>query len=65
MASQRQYAPSISTLVEEDEEGVVQEIGVTRVPLSQWRKVKTRAGIVPWLKVYANLWYKTFVKDIC
>ncbi|KAF2656120.1 hypothetical protein K491DRAFT_657139 [Lophiostoma macrostomum CBS 122681] len=51
MASQRQYAPSISTLVEEDDEGVAQELGVTRVPLSQWRKVKTRAGIVPWLKV--------------
>ncbi|KAL9619323.1 MAG: hypothetical protein Q9160_006088 [Pyrenula sp. 1 TL-2023] len=50
MALSARYAPSISTLVEEEVEGVIQEIGVMRVPLSQWRKVKTRAGIMPWLK---------------
>lgn len=51
MASMERYTPSISTIVEEEMEGVIQEIGITRVPLVQWRKVKTRAGIVPWLKV--------------
>ncbi|OCK79046.1 hypothetical protein K432DRAFT_355692 [Lepidopterella palustris CBS 459.81] len=50
MASFARYTPSISTLVEEEVEGVVQEIGVMRVSISQWRKVKTRAGIMPWLK---------------
>jgi len=51
MASLGRYTPSVSTLVEEEMEGVVQEIGITRVPLSWRRKVKTRAGIVLWLKV--------------
>lgn len=51
MATFARYTPSDSTIVEEEEvEGVVQEIGVMRVPISQWRKVKTRAGILPWLK---------------
>lgn len=50
MTSFARYTPSISTLVEEEVEGVIQEIGVMRVPVSQWRKVKTRAGIMPWLK---------------
>ena len=50
MASFARYTPSVSTLVEEEVEGVVQEIGVMRVHISQWRKVKTRAGIMPWLK---------------
>ncbi|KAL9095942.1 MAG: hypothetical protein Q9165_001940 [Trypethelium subeluteriae] len=50
MASFAGYTPSISSLVEEEVDGVVQEIGVMRVPISQWRKVKTRAGIMPWLK---------------
>jgi hypothetical protein len=50
MASFARYTPSVSTLIEEEVEGVVQEIGVMRVSISQWRKVKTRAGIMPWLK---------------
>jgi hypothetical protein len=50
MASFARYTPSISTLVEEEVESIVQEIGVMRVSISQWRKVKTRAGLMPWLK---------------
>jgi hypothetical protein len=44
------YTPSVDIITEEEMEGIVQEIGITRVPLPQWRNVKTRAGIVPWLK---------------
>jgi len=51
MASAVRYTPSISTIVEEDMDGIAQEIGITRVPISEWRKFKTRAGIMPWLKV--------------
>ncbi|KAF2181388.1 hypothetical protein K469DRAFT_740828 [Zopfia rhizophila CBS 207.26] len=51
MISFQRYTPSVSTLIGGEEDGVVQEIGITRVPLSEWRKMKTRAGIVPWLKV--------------
>ena len=50
MVSVERYSPSTSTIAEEDIEGLAQDIGITRVPISQWRKVKTRAGIVPWLK---------------
>ncbi|PGH07656.1 hypothetical protein GX51_01665 [Blastomyces parvus] len=51
MASAQYYTPSMSTLVEDEDDTVIQEIGVTRVPLSEWRKIKTRTGIIPWLKI--------------
>ena len=51
MASAVRYAPSTSTVIEEEMDGAVQEIGVMRVTLTQWRKVKTRAGLMPWLPI--------------
>ncbi|KLJ12494.1 hypothetical protein EMPG_12487 [Blastomyces silverae] len=50
MASAQYYMPSISTLIEDEDHTVIQEIGVTRVPISEWRKMKIRTGIIPWLK---------------
>ncbi|KAF2258339.1 hypothetical protein CC78DRAFT_621906 [Lojkania enalia] len=51
MISAHRFTPSVSTLVEEEMEGTVQEIGITRKPLSEWRKLKTRPGIMAWLSV--------------
>ncbi|KAL2361844.1 hypothetical protein RJZ56_005268 [Blastomyces dermatitidis] len=51
MASAQYYTPSMSTLIEDEDHTVIQEIGVTRVPISEWRKMKTRTGIIPWLKI--------------
>jgi hypothetical protein len=43
--------PSLGVTEDDEIEGVDQDVSITRVPLSQWRKVKTRAGILPWLGV--------------
>ncbi|OJD24079.1 hypothetical protein ACJ73_04560 [Blastomyces percursus] len=51
MASAQYYSPSMSTLIEDEDGTMIPEIGVTRVPLSEWRKMKTRTGIIPWLKI--------------
>ncbi|KAL1606256.1 hypothetical protein SLS60_003658 [Paraconiothyrium brasiliense] len=50
MFSNQRYAPSVSTLIEDDENEVQQEIGITRVPYHDWRKVKPRAELYPALK---------------
>ncbi|KIN05366.1 hypothetical protein OIDMADRAFT_142991 [Oidiodendron maius Zn] len=39
------------TRIEEETDAVTPEIRITHVPSSEWRKLKPRAGILPWLKV--------------
>ena len=51
MASFRNHTTSNNVLDEGEMEGVMQEIGITRTLFAEWRKIKTRAGIVSWLKV--------------
>ncbi|OAX78447.1 hypothetical protein ACJ72_07246 [Emergomyces africanus] len=51
MVPAQHYTPSMSTLIEDEDNTITPEIGVTRVPLSEWRKMKTRTGIIPWLKI--------------
>ena len=52
MASFAAYNPSVSTIVEEDDgEGVIQPVEVMRVSVTQWRKIKTRAGVMSWLPI--------------
>ncbi|KAJ4356750.1 uncharacterized protein N0V89_004786 [Didymosphaeria variabile] len=50
MVSNQHYAPSVGTLIEDDENEVLQEIGITRVAYRDWRKVKPRAELYPALK---------------
>ena len=50
MASFASHASSMSTFNDENMAGAAQEIGVMRVHISEWRNVKTHAGIISWLK---------------
>ncbi|OJD13722.1 hypothetical protein AJ78_05854 [Emergomyces pasteurianus Ep9510] len=51
MLSAQHYTSSVSTLIEDGDGIIIPEIGVTRIPLPEWRKMKTRTGIIPWLKI--------------